>query len=87
MKQTHHVNQRMNQRGITKAMIDFTLDYGVVKGDRWVLNRKEVDKTIKQLEATLRTARKLRDKGGVVVVADNESVITAYNYNSRRNAY
>ncbi|WP_192875529.1 DUF4258 domain-containing protein [Ignatzschineria cameli] len=34
MQQTQHFKQRLSQRGVTRKMIDFTLDYGKVDGDR-----------------------------------------------------
>lgn len=84
MQQTLHMDQRMSQRGITMDMVDLTLEYGDVKGDKWVLNRKGLDKTIRELEAALRTAKKLRDKGGIVVVTEESALITAYHYDSKR---
>lgn len=84
MQQTLHMDQRMSQRGITMDMVDLTLEYGDVKGDKWVLNRKGLDKTIRELEMALRTAKKLRDKGGIVVVAEETALITAYHYDSKR---
>ena len=77
----------MQQRGITKDMIDFTLDFGETKGDHWFLNRKMLGNTIADLEAKLKVAKKLRDKGGIVVVADGEALLTAYDFDSHRMAY
>ncbi len=87
MYDTKHVQKRAQQRGITKDMITFTLDHGVVKGDRWFLNRKLLNDTIDDLEAQLKVAKRLRDKGGIVVVADGEALLTAYDYDSRKMAY
>ena len=87
MQVTYHAQKRMTQRGITKDMIDFTLDFGETKGDRWLLNRKMIEQSISDLERKLRTAKKLRDKGGIVVVAEGESLLTAYDFDSRKMAY
>lgn len=87
MQQSIHMGKRMNQRGITQEMVNFTLEYGDVKGDRWVMNRKNIDKTITDLELQLRTAKKFRDKGGIVVVADHDALITTYNFDSKRCHY
>lgn len=87
MYDTKHVQKRTQQRGITKDMINFTLDHGVVKGDRWFLNRKLLNETINDLETQLKVARKLRDKGGIVVVADGEALLTAFDFDSRKMAY
>lgn len=87
MRTTHHAQQRMSQRGITKDMIDFTLEYGHVNGDAWELNRKQALQRIHELRRELKIAIKLADKGGLVVVAENEMILTAYDYDSRRCAY
>lgn len=83
MQLSRHIDQRMNQRGITKEMIELTLEYGEIDNDRWVLNRKGVDAMIESLEKQLRTARKLRDKGGIIVVAEDNTLVTTYDYDSR----
>lgn len=87
MYDTKHVQKRAQQRGITKDMINFTLDHGVVQGDRWLLNRKLLSQMIENLESQLRVAKKLRDKGGIVVVADGEALLTTYDFDSRKMAY
>ncbi|WP_245601126.1 DUF4258 domain-containing protein [Ignatzschineria larvae DSM 13226] len=83
MQLSRHIDQRMNQRGITKEMVELTLEYGEIDNDRWVLNRKGVETMIESLEKQLRTARKLRDKGGIVVVAEDNTLVTTYDYDSR----
>ncbi len=83
MQLSRHIDQRMNQRGITKEMIDLTLEYGEIDNDRWVLNRKGVQAIIESLEKQLRTARKLRDKGGIIVVAEDNTLVTTYDYDSK----
>lgn len=87
MYDTKHLQKRAQQRGITKDMINFTLDHGVIQGDRWFLNRKLLNEVIEIMEAQLRVAKKLRDKGGIVVVADGEALLTAYDYDTRKMAY
>ncbi|QJB50263.1 DUF4258 domain-containing protein [Acinetobacter sp. NEB149] len=82
MKYTYHSINRMNTRGISKEMIEFTLNYGSIDGDAYVTNRKLLNKVIKHLTKQLALAKKLIDKGGVVVVTDNSSVITTYDYES-----
>lgn len=82
MKYTYHSQNRMNQRGISKEMIEFTLNYGSVDGDAYITNKKLLQKVIQNLSKQLTLAKKLIDKGGVVVVTDNGSVITTYDYES-----
>lgn len=38
---SHHADQRMNQRGISRRLVEFTLRHGRIEGDRHVLDRKE----------------------------------------------
>lgn len=52
-----------------------------------MLNRKMIEQSISDLERKLRIAKKLRDKGGIVVVAEGESLLTAYDFDSRKMAY
>lgn len=87
MYDTKHVHKRAQQRGITKDMINFTLDHDVIQGDRWFLSRKLLNETIHELEAQLKVAKRLRDKGGVVVVADGEALLTTCDFDSRKMAY
>lgn len=83
MQLSRHIDQRMNQRGITKEMVELTLEYGEIENDRWVLNRKRVETMIESLEKQLCTARKLRDKGGIIVVAEDNTLVTTYDYDSK----
>ncbi|HGW2956670.1 TPA: hypothetical protein ACNP37_005424 [Raoultella ornithinolytica] len=76
MECTHHIKQRMPQRGISKRMVELVLDYGTLEGQgKYVLRQKDVARIV----ADLRYLMKIIDKGGVTVVADGEVLITAYN--------
>jgi hypothetical protein len=70
----------MNQRGITKRMIDLVLEYGEPVQDKAVLGKKEAQRLIEEMNDKLRLLKKICDKGGVVVVADGGAIITTYNY-------
>ncbi|MBA3920311.1 MAG: DUF4258 domain-containing protein [Nostocaceae cyanobacterium] len=84
---TFHANQRMNQRGITKEMIDIVLKYGEPQGDKTTLSknatarlfanlqrqREDLQREMSRLQHQMKVAKKLLDKGGVTVVSD-ESV-------------
>lgn len=87
MKFTKHVHDRMNKRGITKDMIDFVLNFGEVNGDSWYVNRKELQKLIRNLEYEMKIAKKLLDKGGIVVVAESETILTTYDIDSANFSY
>ena len=76
--QTHHFEQRMNQRGMTRDLIDLALEYGEIDQDRHVLDRKRLQRLLDQHRRMERTILRAMDKGGVVVVEDNGSLITTY---------
>lgn len=75
---TKHMHTRMNQRGIGVAMVELALTHGRCEQDKYVLDRREVDQRLKILDRERVLLLKVRDKGGVVVVADNDAIITAY---------
>jgi hypothetical protein len=83
MQQTHHIKQRMSQRGISQAMVDLVLTHGVIQGDKYVVGRKEAQKRLSELDNERRVLTKILDKGGVEVVAEGDALITAYNRNSK----
>ena len=43
MQMTTHIDARMNQRGIRKALVELVLDLGEIEGDRYVLTEKAID--------------------------------------------
>jgi hypothetical protein len=80
---TKHLGVRMSQRGITSDMIDLVLAYGENRQDKVVLCRKAAMKLVARLDGAQRaTALKVLDKGGLVVVEKEGSLLTAYNLNS-----
>lgn len=89
LNSTLHIDRRMNQRGITKSMIAFALEFGELKGEKYKADRKvtravinEIDQQIKSLQQMRKVALKVLDKGGVTIVTDNGCLITTYNTNS-----
>ena len=112
MKRTYHFEQRLAQRGITYAMVRFTLDNGVVDGDKFFTTKKMVREMVNSLNIRITKLRRLRKKfkqfsvsrlvnkaidrliaqktialriiakGGIVIIVDNASLITAYGVDS-----
>jgi len=72
----------MSQRGIKQSMLDIVLDFGVSQGDKIILNRKGLDKVLKEIEILKKNALKMREKGGLVVVNINDALLTTYSLNS-----
>jgi hypothetical protein len=87
MFQSVHFMMRSKKRGITYRMVEFALKYGEIKGDRSFVNKKILDDLISHLTKELTAAKRLRDKGGIVVVSDKESLITTFDFDSRRKNY
>lgn len=80
MELTHHIKQRMAQRGISKRMVELALDYGTLADqDKYVLGQKEAVRVLADFQDLLRNLKKIIDKGGVTVIVDGETLITAYN--------
>ncbi|MGR3911343.1 DUF4258 domain-containing protein [Burkholderia sp. SR8] len=80
MQQTRHIKQRMSQRGISREMVELVLDHGVPDQDKYVLGRKDALRLLEDLQRSERLLKKILDKGGLVVVANGDALITTYNY-------
>lgn len=75
---TEHGKARASQRGYPKWLIDLAAVFGRQDGDRVVLDKPVLDEILSGL-------RKLRDKGGAVVVLDEVGrLITVWNPESYR---
>lgn len=81
MTTTLHARHRMAQRGIPQRLVEFALQHGRIEGDRHVLDRREVKRLVESLQAELRVAMHVLDKGGITVVEDHDKVITTWNRN------
>ena len=75
---TKHALARMNQRGITKHMVELALDYGKFIKDKVILGRKEIKKLIKKYPHLKKDLLKLFDTKGLVVVFEDNYIITVY---------
>lgn len=53
MKRTYHIECRMNQRGISSAMLDLLLAYGDFDGDKIYLNRKQALQARREIDFLL----------------------------------
>jgi hypothetical protein len=82
MQTTRHINDRMNQRGLKREMIELALEHGKLVGDKYVLNRKLALATIGELKKKQKALEHAASKGGVTVIASNETLITAYRTDS-----
>lgn len=84
MVTTKHCQARMSQRGLPKRLLELVLEFGKDNGDKLILNKKATQQLINEIDTMRKELLRVMDKGGVTVVIDNESLITAYNTNSYR---
>lgn len=82
MNMTTHIDIRMNQRGIRKEIVDLALELGDIDSDRYVLTSKIIDEELAGLRHRMKLLADARKKGGVVVVATGDALITTYRTNS-----
>ncbi len=83
MYTTHHAKERMGQRGINLDMIEYVLSHGTPEKDKVIIGKKDALRILESLQEEQRLLKKILDKGGVVVVAEGNDVITTYNCQSR----
>ena len=78
---TTHGKARMNQRGITKEMIELTLEYGKYIQDKVILKSRDIKLLLSKVSKVIKSQLlKILDKGGLIVVlSDDYVVITVYN--------
>tara|TARA_Y100000589_G_C26867499_1_gene512560 strand:- start:231 stop:530 length:300 start_codon:yes stop_codon:yes gene_type:complete len=84
MPKTNHFISRIQQRGILQSTIDMAQRYGLPKGDKFILGKKQIDSAIKKLDEERKNLIKARDQGGVVAVEAEGVLITAYRLDSFR---
>lgn len=84
MHTTQHIQQRMSQRGISRAMVDLVMTHGTLEKDKIVLGKKEALERLESLRQEERILKKILDKGGVIIVTENDSLITTYNCERRK---
>lgn len=78
MRQTKHFQSRMSQRGIRLDLVDLVCKYGVQRDDKTVLSRKGAEEVLSVLADLQKNLKKILDKGGLVVVAVDDQLITGY---------
>lgn len=84
MHKTKHIQQRMSTRGVSHDMVEYVLDNGTSENSKYIFGRKEALARLEGLQREQRLVMKILDKGGLVVVAENDALITTYNCDKRR---
>jgi Domain of unknown function (DUF4258) len=79
MQMTGHIQQRMSQRGVSRDMVELVLTHGTLEQDKHVLGRSEALHLLEAFQRQMRIVKKILDKGGVTVVAEDGALVTTYN--------
>ncbi|KKZ11274.1 MAG: hypothetical protein TH68_09075 [Candidatus Synechococcus spongiarum 142] len=82
MAKTKHYGSRISQRGIRETTIELAQRYGIPYGDKLVLGRKQIGHIIQAFDRQRKELIRAMDKGGVVAVEQDGSLITAYDFDS-----
>lgn len=82
MNMSTHFDCRMNQRGIRKGLTDLALELGEMDGDRYVLTTRIIDQENEKMRLRKKLLDDARKKGGVVVIAEDGTLITTYHTDS-----
>lgn len=83
MSQTRHIQKRMSQRGIQKKLLNVVTSFGVSSDrDKIILNKKNTEAVLKQLDSLRQKLLDIHKKGGLVVVEVDNDLITTYHLNS-----
>ena len=82
MHLTNPLDVRIQRRGIPRRLVDLALEAGEIDGDRYVLSARQIQIEIDRLNAKKKLYQEASKRGGIVVVLENDAVITTYRKNS-----
>jgi hypothetical protein len=68
----------MSQRGINTSLVDLVSQFGMPDGDKLILTKKNTEALLKEMDAMKRNLLEIHKKGGLVVVEQSDTQITAY---------
>ena len=80
MKISCHLSKRMTQRNISLEIINMALSLGSDSdnGERIILDEKTISMALKATEDIKKTLIKIKEKKGVSLVLDRDSLITSF---------
>lgn len=85
MSRTRHIDKRMNQRAINQKLLNLALEYGVeAENGKVILNRQGLSVLNRELMDLHQAVQRAMNKGGLVVVREDEVLITTYRLDSYR---
>lgn len=87
MKETKHFISRLSQRSLSRSLVELVCWFGKRDNrNRIILNMKDIDEQLLEVERLKQNLLKARKKGSVYVVEDNGVLITAY-FGGRNNGF
>jgi hypothetical protein len=79
---TKHMQARMSQRGISGELVQLVQRHGRDEQGKLVLNRRDLRSLLNDVRNLQKVVLKALDKGGLVVVEAEGTLITTYNVDS-----
>jgi len=81
MDLSSHARKRLQQRGMSSADVEAIVAYGTPVRGGYLLRARDVNEAISELKGQISMLERLKDR---VVIADTQTVITAYSASKRR---
>lgn len=75
---TQHCVKQMHNRGITNTMVELVQLFGCQIGDRLIMDKKQIQELLVEINELRHQLLKMYEKGGVTVVEKNGALITAF---------
>lgn len=75
---TQHCVKQMHNRGITNNMVELVQLFGYQVGDRLIMDKKQIQELLDEINELRHQLLKMYEKGGVAVVEKNGALITAF---------
>ena len=82
MAKSKHFCNRIQQRGVHQSTVDLAISYGIKKGDKFILGKKQLKVVLAEIDQLRKQVLKAVDQGGVVAVESEGCLITAYRLDS-----
>lgn len=88
MKMSCHLSRRMSQRNISFEIINIVLALGSESnnGERLILDEKTIINALDATEKLKKTLTKIKEKKGISLVVDRETLITSFFHHENKNA-
>lgn len=87
MKMSCHLSRRMSQRNISFEIINIVLALGSESnnGERLILDEKTIINALDATEKLKKTLTKIKEKKGISLVIDRETLITSFFHHENKN--